>query len=959
MAGQVREAAKDAVAAGAKAAGAAVKSAVVAGATSLTGPVAGPVVGGIAGATAGAFAERLLTLRDAEHVREESESGDERMPRIHLTSKTLHAFTRELVAALGVTDSLRAGGIRVRCYQILRQNAGTANDQDFLNSPVADDLGRIADEVRIGRSGAALQAFLSEKPTVPPHDRIDLRANPGALLAGVEPATLPGGRWPSAYPLVVGQQFAVDRIMAEPDSGLFAVNGPPGTGKTTLLRDVVAGIVVERARRLCRLETPSEAYTEPLAAVRPYTSRVRALRPDLAGFEIVVGTTSNDAAANITQEMPAMSAIGGAADEALAAGYFPELASHVLGKPAWGLVAAMLGKMQHRRDFANKFWWSGYPGSSDDKGPGQEGDVLGMKALLRRARSASDPAGDWEAAVADFTEADAKVRNLAAARQEAADTLTEHARCQRVVALTSVHLRRSHAHCAELSEAARQAGELCRQAELALAETDRRIRGWLACRPRFWTTLVTLFRAARDWGRGYRELLGLRWAADREHQIRSGALARLTNDLRQAEQNRALSTAKHAEAEHALAQVQARVDAICAYWPGVVPVGSAVAGDKQLQLCPPWADPEFTAARTQLFLSALALHRAFLFATAEQADVNLSAAVQLIQGKVKLSPPTALAAWQSLFIAVPVVSTTFASLPRLFTDLGSESLGWLFADEAGQATPQQVAGGIWRCRRAVIVGDPLQLEPIVTLPVPAQHALRKYHGVTEQWTPESTSAQQIADRHARHGTWVPAPVGEGKVWVGAPLRVHRRCDRPMFRISNAVAYGGDLMIYGTPARPGFPGRNEWIDVRSEQANGNWIPAEGTALVTLLDTLRDQGIAPQSIRVVSPFAEVVRNAKTCVADAFSREFPESNISTVHKVQGRESEVVVLVLGSAPNRSGARQWAAEKPNLLNVAVSRAKRRFYVIGNRSRWKDLPHFTVLSAELPVTAADRSSGCD
>jgi hypothetical protein len=34
---------------------------------------------------------------------------------------------------------------------------------------------------------------------------------------------------------------------------------------------------------------------------------------------------------------------------------------------------------------------------------------------------------------------------------------------------------------------------------------------------------------------------------------------------------------------------------------------------------------------------------------------------------------------------------------------------------------------------------------------------------------------------------------------------------------------------------------------------------------------------------------------------------------------------------------------------VAVSRARRRLYVIGNRELWKPLPFFGVLAASLPI----------
>jgi hypothetical protein len=59
--------------------------------------------------------------------------------------------------------------------------------------------------------------------------------------------------------------------------------------------------------------------------------------------------------------------------------------------------------------------------------------------------------------------------------------------------------------------------------------------------------------------------------------------------------------------------------------------------------------------------------------------------------------------------------------------------------------------------------------------------------------------------------------------------------------------------------------------------------------------------------------------------------------------------VLALGAPmPAITGARSWAGGKPNLLNVAVSRAQRRLYVIGSRSGWKSAGVFSTLHCRLP-----------
>jgi AAA domain-containing protein len=761
-------------------------------------------------------------------------AGDSGSPPANDGSRPIEAFDIAWFGA-AVADILKLPSalrnylsVRVVSYPVEKRWDGSLPDPEpvFLSSMIASDLERVADTAVHGY-GDALKSYLSE--SVPPDQRVDLRA-PGIrpqLRESVAPAYCPPGRWPAApaEALVLSQQFAVNAIVAQlaSHSGLFAVNGPPGTGKTTLLRDLVAAILVARAAELAKLERPSQAFVRRAyaPASNDTTQWVLGPRDELTGFEIVVASSNNAAVENVTRELPARRTLG--EPWQATADYFA------------GQASTLLRKKQR------------YDDPEADQEPGQDADLP-----LGPARPALDDA--W--------------------------------------GLVAVPLGNS--------------------------KNRKRFCGW------FWrarTGLRAHLESLQKNGGGQAE-----WDAARKH---------FQDSLRKA---------------GALAPSGATPD--LATW-------AALAQSEQ-EKEPLWSSgDDWLAARAEVFLAALDLHRALVTALAKTFRTNLELLARTLAREPGAPPADAeYATWQTLFLLIPVVSTTFASCGRLFASLGCESLGWALIDEAGQALPQAAVGTLWRVGRAVVVGDPRQLQPISQVPAEVQKRLTPSFGVSDElWRPANGSTQALADRRSVLGTIVPT-TGE-PVWVGAPLRVHRRCEQPMFDMSNALAYG-EMMVYGTreeqfPSRPldAYPG-SCWIDVTRRDGTGKWVPAQGEALLGVLRKLRDDrfGVGLDQVHVLSPFRDVVTECRKKIGAALRDElvpgrtrvsFTREHIGTVHSMQGREADVVIFILGTDRSASGrARQWVGNPPNLLNVAVSRARRRLFVIGRFSEWTDVPSFDV-----------------
>jgi hypothetical protein len=157
------------------------------------------------------------------------------------------------------------------------------------------------------------------------------------------------------------------------------------------------------------------------------------------------------------------------------------------------------------------------------------------------------------------------------------------------------------------------------------------------------------------------------------------------------------------------------------------------------------------------------------------------------------------------------------------------------------------------------------------------------------------------------------------------------------------------------------GPSRWIDIHG-YGYDKWCDQEGSEAIGMVERVVAAGVTPD-IYLVTPFVVVADGLRRMIREspALRASVPDidlwarERVGTIHTVQGREAEAVIFVLGAPDaDQSGARGWAGRTPNLLNVAMTRAKEAAYVIGNRSLWRSAGVFADLDSLLARQEARR-----
>ena len=877
----------------------------------------------------------------------------------------------------------------------------------------------------------------------------------------------PLGKWPSKYNPSFMQQMAINLQIERRDyehkvnGNIFSVNGPPGTGKTTLLKEVIAHNVVERAKLLVKYDNPDDAFVRHsfLYGDKENNSYSKYIRSwysladdDINKYSMLVTSCNNTAVENISKELPRgkdmfeelqpdkfdsdeyKSALAEIADlfdveksgtdelakdgETFKDIYFTKHSKELLGDgSAWGLIAIALGKKTNISSFYNNvlapiifsdFYWSKKNAPNRLEWYSEARDKFIQQ--LKRVEIIEKQLGELCELSKLCHKANHNYENIYKSNSASIEKIKNEIQAQElVISRCQEAYNQALADVREKEECHRYESK---KLEVAIGKYDDKaaeIEGYE--KEAFVASQSTGFFTKIFNRKKYKIAIQIVSTMEEKCIIANRELDVLRREVETAKNVLNDADSSLEEANRVLQQIESRIsdykqqieklsnkndslkteikkskeeykskqvtfDALASDLqnkgvleaPNVIDkkyiarlVSEDMVESTDAQIFNPWSSKRYDLERIKLFSCAMRLNKEFVLSTNKCRD-NFKILAQywgFLQGDDKErirfhhkdKEAFVGALYQTLFLLTPVISSTFASVGRLFRDVKKKGIiGVLIVDEAGQAQPQMAIGALFRSRKALIVGDPKQVEPVVTDDLDLLKRLFDDEIIKPYSSDKTVSVQGFADAINTFGAYLENPGQDEDTWVGCPLIVHRRCISPMYDISNEISYNGIMKQMTRQPKKSLEktfiyDKSCWINVmgKEEGKKRHFVAEQGKQVCMMLEKAFNNARWP-NLYIISPFITVVSGIRDTIKVYFTGnkevserlgEWMDNNIGTVHKFQGKEANEVIFLLGcdTSKDAEGAIRWV--NTNIVNVAATRAKYRLYIIGDIEAWK------------------------
>lgn len=703
------------------------------------------------------------------------------------------------------------------------------------------------------------------------------------------------------YPLSMSQRESLmHHLSPELGSTLLAIDGPPGTGKTTLLLSAIATLWVERAL---------EEGGPPL---------------------IVATSTNNQAVTNILRAFSEVKEQDG-----------PLSGRWLNGIDSYGIYLPAMSR-EDKFDFP----------VHEMRGMGREAvfdaQRFETKVALNDARNAFL---DRLKSAFEISETIDLVKGLSVIHSKIKEQADSVGKAVEVLKDLLVAVGRNDVSAAVLSEfrAALEQEELGRASEVEQArsvreETKRLNAEWAKHQndEPWWIGLLARFGA-----RGNREKRDHLFCAEVaiSHSLIidddcAGLFKRHEINL----QIKTLSERAKQDEEKALARIAEIRKRLRVFVASIEFLGSLVGGE------------DITSDNVQSALDLGPRYTAFKLATHYwEARYLQNLEEHFRHGDVihdSKSPKRLIAQYQRIAMLHPCFVATLFTLPGKFIAWPSptesvalpNSIDLLIVDEAGQVSPEVGAPCFALAKRALVVGDVDQIEPIWQVPPHIDGANAMSSGVVLDETGlevfrESgvSAANGSLMRWAQRATPFAKFPERGR---GMFLSEHRRCWPEIIDMCNALVYGGRLQPCreddGKRAVVPSVGFVHIPGAERRRGTSRDNPTEAAAIAKWLAERKDTITSAypgetlgKLVAVITPFAAQSRQVSSALSTALGKNHGIT-VGTVHALQGAERRIVIFSPTYGLGAQSGTTFMDRNPSILNVAISRAQDAFMVFGN-----------------------------
>lgn len=280
----------------------------------------------------------------------------------------------------------------------------------------------------------------------------------------------------------------------------------------------------------------------------------------------------------------------------------------------------------------------------------------------------------------------------------------------------------------------------------------------------------------------------------------------------------------------------------------------------------------------------------------------------------------------------------------------------LIVDEAGQVSPDIAAPVFSLAKKSVVCGDVYQIEPIWSVNRALDKALAISNEVIESRDEFKYLEQTGINCSCSSVMKVAAKCCKYEKYneKGLFLSEHRRCYNEIIDYCNRLVYKGNLQpMRGEGRKDDELAIKEWPQMGLKQIDTDYSRRKGSSRLNrfeaeeIAEWLKNNykiivNAYPKEnkknlVGIITPFNAQVNCIKSEIKKQLPTDYTKVSVGTVHTFQGAERRIIIL--STVYGKHDGCFFIDANSSLMNVAVSRAKDYFFVFGDINCLKDTPN--------------------